>query len=213
METKSRIGRPTGSRSKMNNKNKSNSSPMLDKYLQNMMKTPTKINTILRSQNIDMDILHELPEELQNEIRIEYKQQIQLNGKNKKSLIKNKITEAKETQQKRSIFEGLNWKDLKAVLKAWMNSEAKPKKVDVEIISGYFRQLAINRKIEFLKMTLNFVHRRFIKMNCEWHRAYLSIVNTTQQGMVAQYGGTLLVERKFDCCGPKTISGDLITKL
>ncbi|KAL3270733.1 hypothetical protein HHI36_021258 [Cryptolaemus montrouzieri] len=203
-ETKSKRGRPAGTKTKAkgNVKSKTSPSPMLDKYLKNMG-TPVKTNF----QNIDMGVLYELPEELRNEIMKEYQLQHQVitkkSGEREIQVadVKPQPSELKQKiEEKKSPFDGLSWEELKPILKTWMTSEADPKEIDVEMISEHFRQLAIDRKIENLKVIFNFLHRTFEKLNCKWHNAYFSIVNTTQQGMVARYGGTLMVERRFSCC-------------
>lgn len=44
------------------------------------------------------------------------------------------------------------------------------------------------------------VSRHISKLDtCDWHEAYCEIVNTAQEGMVARYGATLAVSKKFAC--------------
>ncbi|XP_044764576.1 DNA repair protein REV1 [Coccinella septempunctata] len=213
-ETKSKRGRPPGSKSKSKNNTKSSPSPLLDRYLKNMG-TPVKLQ---KCQNIDLEVLYELPEELRHEIMKEYninRGTVEMQKKQEKTAKKDtKVEIAKEPSsettratsvnspklKKNKLFEGLSMGELKRAVQSWLSSEQEPIKIDVELISKHFRQLAMDRRIEDLKIIFNFLHRNFTKMNCKWHEAYFSIVNSMQQGMVSRYGATLMVKRKFPCC-------------
>lgn len=63
-----------------------------------------------------------------------------------------------EIPKKKSLFEGLCLDDLIEAVRAWMK-EPEPLKIDVKMISKHFRQLAIDREIEDLKVLFNFMHR------------------------------------------------------
>lgn len=89
------------------------------------------------------------------------------------------------------------------------------------MMAEFFKELALNRRIEFLDVLCSFLHRyvtsiRIIlcyfflnfrhvsRKQCgKWHSAYSKILNTMQEGMVMRYGNTLLVPVGFSCCANK----------
>lgn len=100
-----------------------------------------------------------------------------------------------------SPFTNLEWDEIKPIIYEWMKAEKeRPSKVDVEMLAEHFREMAMSRKIETLKIALNFLHRNFSKLGCSWHKAFKDILSLAQQGMVAKYGSTLFINKKFVCC-------------
>lgn len=174
------------------------------------MGIPLKGENGRKNNNIDLEVLNELPEDLRIEIMNEYNlnqgtiiSQIKSQKKGEHDFQAPQVQIVKKyskNMKNKSLFEGLSWEELKEALKTWLASEAEPLEFDINLISAYFRQLAITREIEYLKVIFSFLHRNLAKMNCKWHQAYLSMVNVMQQGMVARYGATLMVQRKFQCC-------------
>ncbi|XP_050502903.1 DNA repair protein REV1-like isoform X2 [Diabrotica virgifera virgifera] len=172
--------------------------------------------------NIDMQVFNQLPENLKQEIIREYhlEDQVTLSQENSfpncqqntpiqdtkpetpERKIKSSSQESvSQESSKKSPFRNLSWDQIKPIIKKWTVSEASPCDFDTEMLAEHFKQLAINRKIEVLMSVFNFLHRFFSELNCSWHDAYFKMVNTTQEGMVARYGRTLLVQRRFNCCG------------
>lgn len=165
----------------------------------------------LRKEDIDISVLNALPQEVRQEIIEEYKLEI--------ASIKPEVKTVQKPPEKKSIFSCLSYEQMKQALKVWLQSEQKPGDFDVQMLGEYFRELAVDRKIGVLRDSLNFLHRyvlcsivswnflcKFVfrnigKQNCGlWHRAYFSVVNMAQEGMVTRYGNTLLVNRSFPCC-------------
>nr|XP_023016559.1 DNA repair protein REV1 [Leptinotarsa decemlineata] len=157
---------------------------------------------------IDLGVLSELPEELRKEIMKEYKlestipstSKIEMETQKKPVKIRHKHSNKGQTQSRSHPFKNLTWDQFKPVIEKWTLSGENPRQVDVEMIANHFKKLALDRKIESLKITFSFLHRLFSVLNCNWHGAYFKIVNIMQEGMVARYGGTLMVRRKFQCC-------------
>ncbi|CAH1107539.1 unnamed protein product [Psylliodes chrysocephalus] len=200
--------------SKLKNKNNNNSGS-ISNYFE---KTKSAENNPKSKQNrqlhqqIDMDVLNELPEDIRKEIMREYNLQeaVKPEGKKRKS---QKQKCGKQSNQKidsekyldvdtiqKYPFKNLTWDQIKPIIKKWMESDENPYEFDIEMIAEHFKQLAIDRKIEVLPKMFSYLHRNFSALNCIWHEAYFKIVNITQEGMVARYGGTLLVQRQFECC-------------
>lgn len=136
-----------------------------------------------------------------------------------RSFDENSTTTTEPKVENKSAFHQLKAEQVKEAVRSWLSSEKEPKKCDVNMLADFFKELALNRKIECLLPMFNFLHRyatktyflfffirNFVcrnvsKKRCgQWHRAYFEIVNTTQQGMVAMYGNTLLVPLEFPCC-------------
>ncbi|KAJ8967010.1 hypothetical protein NQ314_003127 [Rhamnusium bicolor] len=214
-------GRPKGIRSVNGNRASKNiGKSSLNKYF-GKNKNTSQCQTSKQQQNsqineeIDLNVLNELPEELRNEIIKQYKLEHKIKESTNSSPPKLEETKAEcpriqeNTQgpvkndsinDKANPFSKLPWDKIKPIIKQWVHSADKPSQMDTEMLASHFRQLAIDREIETLKSVFNFLHRIFSELNCHWHKAYFSIVNITQEGMVARYGGTLMVKRKFDCC-------------
>ncbi|RZC35538.1 DNA repair protein REV1 [Asbolus verrucosus] len=148
---------------------------------------------------IDFEVLKELPQDIRDEVIREYNLDVDLAKPKPQPAAEDKILVPTETK-KRSHFEGLQWCQLRPILYAWMKSEKEPANVDVEMLGEHFKQLALDRQIDMLKIAFNFLHRTFGQLDCRWHRAYHAIVDLTQQGMLARYGSMLFVNKDFDCC-------------
>ncbi|KAJ8956255.1 hypothetical protein NQ318_014989 [Aromia moschata] len=220
---KSKRGRPKGIRNAVVGRTQRNvdGSASLNKYFgkdkaTNREKTQTQRTTPV-NEEIDLEVLNELPEELRREIIKEYGLESKVKDvpssscpkreDNKKNAdVLEKINEAPPRNEtgdgraKRSPFSNLTWDQIKPVIKEWIRSSETPAELDVEMLAEHFKNLAIDREIEILKVVFNFLHRTFSSLNCSWHRAYFTIVNVTQEGMVARYGRTLMVQRSFKCC-------------
>jgi hypothetical protein len=153
----------------------------------------------IRKEDVDLEVLKELPQEIRDEVIKEYNLEATVAAVAKPAPPPLK-KETAAPPAKKSPFSGLQWCQLKPVLYKWMSSEPKPSEVDVNMLGEHFRQLAVDRNIEMLKVAMNFLHRTFSSLDCDWHRAYRDIVDLTQQGMVARYGATLHVNRTFPCC-------------
>ncbi|KAJ8980821.1 hypothetical protein NQ317_000554 [Molorchus minor] len=197
---KSKRGRPKGIRSSAGRVQKNGTNMSLNKYFgQNKNvprseKIPSQKAAPL-NEEIDLSVLNELPEDLRNEIIKEY----QLEDKIQVS-VPSTSSDVKNTEQASKYPENLNLKNESETNK-WIQSSERPSEFDVNMIAEHFKQLAIDREIDVLKVIFNFLHRTFSDLNCHWHNAYYSMVNVVQQGMVMRYGGTLMVDRKFGCCG------------
>lgn len=143
---------------------------------------------------MDVEVLQALPQEIRDEIIKEYNLQLPLIKP--KPVMEEKLVEI----PKISPFRNLEWDQIKPIIYEWVKVEAEPSKLDVDMLAEHFHKLAINRKIETLKIALNFLHRNFSNLGCSWHKAFKDILSLTQQGMVATYGGTLYINKKFVCC-------------
>uniref|UniRef100_A0A6P7GAB9 DNA repair protein REV1 n=1 Tax=Diabrotica virgifera virgifera TaxID=50390 RepID=A0A6P7GAB9_DIAVI len=220
----SRRGRPRGSKNNTTRKSvpKSSNVMTVNQYFGHSKSSESKSKLKQNPHNIDMQVFNQLPENLKQEIIREYhlEDQVTLSQENSfpncqqntpiqdtkpetpERKIKSSSQESvSQESSKKSPFRNLSWDQIKPIIKKWTVSEASPCDFDTEMLAEHFKQLAINRKIEVLMSVFNFLHRFFSELNCSWHDAYFKMVNTTQEGMVARYGRTLLVQRRFNCCG------------
>ncbi|CAH1118562.1 unnamed protein product [Phaedon cochleariae] len=222
----SKRGRPKGSKNGTIKTTK-NSTPTasLNRYFaksKNIEVNQKSQQYIPVNSQIDMDVLKELPEELREEIIKEYqlnvkKVEAQDTTSKPASRIENKVSQSEKQvyqvekilppkptntvpMSRKSPFANLTWEQVKPIIKKWTQSGDEPSNIDIEMIADHFKHLAIDRKIEILQSAFNFLHRIFSVLTCNWHAAYFKIVDIMQQGMVARYGGTLAVKRKFECC-------------
>ncbi|KAF5284610.1 hypothetical protein FQA39_LY16968 [Lamprigera yunnana] len=164
--------------------------------LHNYFKQETFVNDVPNVGDMDLNVLNELPLEVQQEIIEEYK----LEGKIRVDLPKNDEPAQQKNTSNTNYFEKIQWTDLKPILINWLQSTSSPKEVDVQMLAEHLKNLAMDRKIEPLKATLSFLYRHISGLgSCSWHDAYYVIINMVQQGMVARYGSTLLVQSNF-CC-------------
>lgn len=162
----------------------------LNQYFKQDFVAPVSSNT-----EIDLNVLKELPADMQQQVIKEYK----LDPGIITEQVKVVLQDFNETSV-RNAFDGIACDQLKPIVLNWLNSTSAPKEVDVEMLAEHFKALAIHRKIEELKVMLSFLYRHVAKLGlCSWHEAYWTIVDAVQQGMVARYGSTLLVDRNF-CC-------------
>lgn len=143
---------------------------------------------------MDLEVLQALPPEIREEVIKEYN--LQIPPTNPKRIIE----EEPIGNSAMSPFSNLEWDEIKPIIYEWMKAEKEPSKMDVEMLAEHFRELAMNRKIETLKIALNFLHRNFSKLGCYWHKAFKDILSLAQQGMVVKYGSTLLINEEFICC-------------
>ncbi|XP_044261651.1 DNA repair protein Rev1 [Tribolium madens] len=181
----------TRGRPRKNSKGQKNS---LSDFFKNKKETPVQNKPLeMKPTEVDPEVLKELPPEIRAEIIKEYN--LAPKPPVKKSLTWPQI----KPPVKKSPFSGLTWPQIKPILHKWLQSEQKPDDYDVTLLGEHFRQLAIDRDIDWLPTAMNFLYRNFGEMNCFWHKAYHKIVDLVQQGMVARYGGTLLIKRDFDC--------------
>ncbi|EFA04888.1 DNA repair protein REV1-like Protein [Tribolium castaneum] len=180
----------TRGRPRKNSKGQKNS---LSNFFKNKKEITGQNKSVeIKKAEVDLNVLQELPPEIRAEIIKEY---------NLETPAPKPPLESPETAPpaKKSPFSGLNWPQLKPILYKWLQSEQKPDNYDVVLLGEHFRQSAITRDIDWLPTAMNFLYRNFAQMNCCWHKAYHKIVDLVQQGMVARYGGTLLIKRDFDC--------------
>lgn len=135
--------------------------------------------------NIDWDVLNELPEDIKAEIIREHKlhkptsknnSDITTNTNNANASVRNanenkskastsKVEHAQnlclgkqETKQKTG-FHMLNQEDFKVALIKWLNSKKGPQETDIKILGEYFRELAINKEINKLIVSIKFLFR------------------------------------------------------
>ncbi|XP_072383055.1 DNA repair protein Rev1 [Diabrotica undecimpunctata] len=220
----SRRGRPRGGKNNTTRKAvpKSSNVMTVNQYFGHAKSSESNSKLKQNPHNIDMQVFNQLPENLKQEIIREYnlEEQVTLSQENslpncqQNTLIqdakpeiperKTKTSSQESVEQessKKSPFNNLSWDQIKPIIKKWTASEESPCDFDTEMLAEHFKQLAINRKIEVLMSVFNFLHRVFSELNCSWHNSYFKMVNITQEGMVARYGRTLLVKRRFNCCG------------
>ncbi|XP_076256420.1 rev1 DNA directed polymerase isoform X2 [Rhynchophorus ferrugineus] len=165
---------------------------------QSCSKKMIKIN-----KQIDYSVLNELPEEIQKEILEEYGISVKQTSPNNFQDIPNKVEEQEDGNMKNTLlspFANLTWEQIKPGIKAWIKTEREPSTVDVDMLGSHLRQLALDRNIEIVHTCFKFLYRVFSTLNCSWHRAYFSLVNAVQQGMVARYGKLLYLKNNFPCC-------------
>ncbi|XP_057670736.1 DNA repair protein REV1 [Diorhabda carinulata] len=216
--TGARRGRPKGSNKSTNNGNRLSKNVRNNTVLHNYFDKKKSVEPRIKpTQNvhhkIDINVLNELPEGLRDEIIKEYKLNIKVKDKpqTKPDIKSNQLVQTEDTENvttknnksenvQTSPFSNLTWDQIKPIIKKWTESEESPSDTDIEMIAIHFKLLAVNRQIEILMSVFNFLYRMFASLNCNWHQAYFKIVNTTQEGMVARYGHTLLVQRQFPCC-------------
>nr|XP_022907098.1 DNA repair protein REV1 [Onthophagus taurus] len=143
--------------------------------------------------SVDMDVLKALPEEIQKEIIDEYDlKPLKVNTElNKPKLID--TNKAKKTKS----FSDLSLESLRVLLKNWINTE--PKEIDVEMLGGYLKSLAIKRDLNTLYPIIRFIYRIINEKSCVWHEIYAKLIDFTQKGMKESFGKLLHVEKKFYC--------------
>lgn len=66
---------------------------------------------------------------------------------------------AEKSDRKQSIFSQLSYDQLKDAISVWLKSATHPDDFDVQMLGEYFRELAVDRKIEVLHPLVNFLHR------------------------------------------------------
>nr|CAI5829294.1 unnamed protein product [Callosobruchus analis] len=201
----SKRGRPKGS--KVRNTERHNPNIIGDYFGKSKVgsqqgKRKQQLQQNLAEHEIDLKVLNELPEDLRNEIIKEYHLESKLNQASKVCDVQPQSSQkAKAPANKsKSPFTNMSWEQIKPVVKKWIATEKEPADVDTEMIADHFRQMALDRKIEQLHKIFRYLHRAFSSLTCPWHAAYMSMVNIMQQGMVARYGNTLMVQRNFECC-------------
>lgn len=62
----------------------------------------------------------------------------------------------------KSAFHQLNANQVKEAIRNWLSSEKEPKQFDTSMLANFFKELALNRKIEYLQAMFNFLHRYVI---------------------------------------------------
>ncbi|VEN59386.1 unnamed protein product [Callosobruchus maculatus] len=204
----SRRGRPKGSKSgSTRNKEKHTSNIIGDYFGKSKVgsqqgKGKQQPQPSLSPHEIDLKVLNELPEDLRNEIIKEYQLERKLNQVPKVGDVQLQSSQETKasTRKSKSPFTNMSWEQIKPVLNKWIATEKEPADVDTEMIANHFRQMALDRKIEQLHKIFRYLHRIFSGLTCPWHAAYMSMVNIMQQGMVAKYGNTLMVQTNFECC-------------
>ncbi|KAG5864710.1 hypothetical protein JTB14_028543 [Gonioctena quinquepunctata] len=209
--TKSKRGRPRKDRGNCENMEMKSTSKLLTGFFGKTKKMEVNQKSqkfVAAKYEIDLRVLNELPEELRREIMSEYELETSVLSTSKvveptrtgHMVIPQKHVTKAFTKTEQIHFVNLTWEQVKHVIKKWMESGDDPEQVDVDMIASYFKRLALNRQIESLKGMFSFLHRNFSELNCNWHKAYFKVVNFMQEGMVARYGVTLMVLRKFHCC-------------
>lgn len=58
-----------------------------------------------------------------------------------------------------SPFSGLEWEEMKPLIKRWAISGKHPEEFDIVMIGKHFKAYAMDRKIELLFTVLNSLHR------------------------------------------------------
>lgn len=134
----------------------------------------------MNSNDIDLAVLNELPEDIKKEIMETYKLDSRAStprsfDENSTSTNTEKIKNVNLTvssscsigssvyneapPESKSAFHRLNSDQVKEALRTWLSSENEPKQFDISMLADYFKELALNRKIEFLQVIFNFLHR------------------------------------------------------
>ncbi|KAK5638274.1 hypothetical protein RI129_012569 [Pyrocoelia pectoralis] len=112
----------------------------------------------------------------------------------------NKLVPISVPVEEKSPFDSLTLDELRPLILKWLESTTTPNNIDTTLLANHLKKLAIDRKIEQLKVILNFLYRHISRLgSCPWHDAYWKLIDIVQEGMVARYGSTILVERNF-CC-------------
>ncbi|CAH1981537.1 unnamed protein product [Acanthoscelides obtectus] len=196
-------GRGRGSKNgSTKNKGKCTTSNIGDYFGKSKMGSQPDSKKKKHMQNeIDLEVLHELPEGLRNEIIKEYQLEHRLHQVSKIDNAQPHDSRKEASGKKmKSPFANMPWEQIKPIVNKWIASEKDPSDFDTEMIANHFRQMALDRKIEELYRIFKYLHRIFAGLTCTWHTAYISMVNIMQEGMVARYENTLMVPRSFDCC-------------
>ncbi|XP_065169068.1 DNA repair protein Rev1 isoform X2 [Atheta coriaria] len=166
-------------------------------------------NSYQNSASLDMSVLQELPEDIRLEIMKEYNLQLQNQvcdefkssqtpgtsattistaADNKKPdseeiTKKTRQTKAKAQNITATGFDSLSHEDFMNMFANWFQSHSKPLKVDVDMLGKYFKQMAMQRRIEKLYIYAKYLHRNINEKNdCDWHKAYENIVGFLQEG-------------------------------
>lgn len=171
---------------------KSQTNPVSN-FFKSKKDTPSQNKTVWKKEEVDLNVLKELPAEIRDEIIKEYNLESEIPQP------KRPVLPSEPRPVKKSPFSGLQWYQLKPILQQWIQTDPKPNDYDVTLLGEHFRQSAIDRDIDWLPIAMKFLYRNFGQLDCNWHKAYYKIVDLVQQGMVARYGGTLVLKREFSC--------------
>lgn len=100
----------------------------------------------------------------------------------------------REMIQKPEGLIGLPWKEVRELLRAWLDSEQTPLACDIKLISEYMQEMVVNKNLEKLNILVNFLRRNTKEMgNPEWVRAYNCVIDQVQNAMLAVYGKELYI--------------------
>lgn len=98
------------------------------------------------------------------------------------------------------MFFGIDAKHIRKIIHDWVLSEKTPMTCDVQMLGQYFKQLALDKKINELYVMLIFLHNEISTTNkCEWHKSYLKIADLAQEGMLMSYKKKIKVCKTFNC--------------
>ncbi|GJQ78066.1 Rev1 [Trypoxylus dichotomus] len=204
----SKRGRSRGNKGPSINKSTSN----LTNYFKNTKNDTASKEFKNETKSIDLNILKELPVDLQKEIIQEYNLPVIFNETEKSSVGSNAgvtnvhnatLKESKDSQnrelKKKKSFADLNKEELKTLLKNWINNQEIPKDFDIDMLGTFCTELVQQRKLEYLFSIVNFLYRHISTKNCKWHDAYGKLLNYFQETMLLTYGNTLFVPNGFSC--------------
>ncbi|KAK9703060.1 BRCA1 C Terminus (BRCT) domain [Popillia japonica] len=162
------------------------------------------------NNSIDLNVLKELPKDIQKEIMEEYnlfdtafdklENKTASDNTNEKQNLTTKDNKNNENQElKKKGFASLSKEELKILLKNWIRNQEIPKDRDVDMLGTFFTNLVQERKLEYLFSMVNLLYRHISTKNCQWHDAYYKLLNHFQEAMLLTYGNTLLVPKGFFC--------------
>lgn len=104
----------------------------------------------------------------------------------------NKDINVVQVQPFRQGLIGLPWREVRELLRAWLDSGQTPLPCDINLISEYMREMVISKNLEKLIILLNFLKRRTHEMgNNEWVEVFMHVTEQVQNAMIAVYGKRL----------------------
>lgn len=114
-----------------------------------------------------------------------------INTQDRKPVINNEQVIIQNLPVQQSLI-GLPWKEVRELLRAWLDSGQAPLPCDINLISAYMREMVIDKNLEKLNILLNFLKRRTLEINSkEWNEVCMHVLEQVQNAMLAVYGKRL----------------------
>ncbi|ESP04544.1 hypothetical protein LOTGIDRAFT_170636 [Lottia gigantea] len=103
--------------------------------------------------------------------------------------------ETKPVAEEINLCGAVHIKDVRNLLKEWLNSCPVPQEEDVEVITNYLSQLILDKNLELVDLVLKALNRYIHKLNNNvWRNSLRHIVNNTQCLIHSLHGSQLNIQ-------------------